>query len=247
MISPPFRILNAHGPSSLVFICDHASNRVPDEFGAFGLAEVEMQRHIAWDIGAAAVTEILSRHFDAPAVLSEVSRLVIDCNRAFEDPGLTPAISDGTIIPANQDLTERERRRRWKAFHQPYHDAVDEIIGAKLADRQAPIVVSIHSMTPVMKGVARPWQIAMCSAADRRLNDPVLAALRRRGDIVVGDNEPYSLDTKEDYSVPYHAMRRDLRHLQVEFRQDEIATPEGQRRWADIFGACIERAVSSPA
>lgn len=247
MTHPPFRLLNSRGPSSLVFICDHASNRVPEEFGDFGLTEAELQRHIAWDIGAAAVTEILSKYFDAPALLSEVSRLVIDCNRSLDDPGLTPAISDGTAIPANQDLTERERRRRWKAYHQPYHDAIEEVIAAKLADRQSPIVVSVHSMTPVMKGFARPWQIAMCSAADRRLNDPVLAALRRRADITVGDNEPYTLDSKEDFSVPYHAIRRNLQHLQVEFRQDEVATPEGQRRWADIFGASVERALSRPA
>lgn len=247
MSRPPFRILNPRGVSSLVFICDHASNRVPDEFGEFGLPAAELQRHIAWDIGAAAVAEILAQYFDAPAVLSEVSRLVIDCNRSFEDPGLTPAISDGTMVPANQDLTERERRRRWKAYHLPYHNAIEEIIAAKLADRQTPIVVSVHSMTPVMKGFARPWQIAMCSAADRRLNDPVLAALRRRGDIAVGDNEPYTLDTVEDYSVPYHAMRRNLQHLQVEFRQDEVASPDGQRRWADIFGTCVERALSCPS
>lgn len=247
MSRPPFQLLNPRGASSLVFICDHASNRVPDEFTEFGLTEAELERHIAWDIGAAAVTQILAGYFDAPAVLSDVSRLVIDCNRGLDDPGLMPAVSDGTRIPANQDLAERERKRRWKTYHQPYHEAIEQVIAAKLTDRQAPIVVSIHSMTPVMKGFARPWQISMCSAADRRLNDPVLAALRRRDDIVVGDNEPYTLDSKEDYSVPYHAMRRNLRHLQVEFRQDEIAAPDGQRRWADIFGACVERALSCPA
>jgi predicted N-formylglutamate amidohydrolase len=247
MTDQPFRVVNPRGPSALVFICDHASNRVPGEFGDFGLPEAEMQRHIAWDIGAAAVAEMVAGYFDAPLVLSQVSRLVIDCNRALDDPGLTPAVSDGTMIPANQGLTDRERRRRWKAYHQPYHDEIEKIITAKLTDRQAPIVVSIHSMTPVMKGFSRPWQIAMCSAADRRLNDPVLSALRKRGDIVVGDNEPYTLDSKEDYSVPYHAMRRELQHLQVEFRQDEVATPEGQRRWAGIFGACVERALSCPA
>jgi predicted N-formylglutamate amidohydrolase len=247
MTYQPFHTVNPRGPSSLIFICDHASNRVPDEFGDLGIPAAELQRHIAWDIGAAGVAEILAKYFDAPVVFSDVSRLVIDCNRAFDDPGLIPAISDGTPIPANQSLAERERRRRWKTYHQPYHDAIEEVIATKLTDRQTPIVVSIHSMTPVMKGFARPWQISMCSAADRRLNDPVLAALRRRADIVVGDNEPYTLDSKEDYSVPYHAMRRNLQHLQVEFRQDEIATPDGQRRWADIFGACIEHVICRPA
>lgn len=246
MSDQAFRVVNPRGPSALVFICDHASNRIPDELGDLGLPSAELERHIAWDIGAAPVTEILARYFDAPAVFSGVSRLVADCNRGFEDATLMPALADGTRVAANENLSADERTRRWRTYHEPYHVAIETLIDGKLAEGQAPIVVSIHSMTPIMKGVARPWQIALCSHADRRLTDPVLAALRRRGDIVVGDNEPYNLDPVEDYSVPLHAMRRGLKHLQVEFRQDEVATPEGQRRWADIFGASIEQVLSRP-
>jgi predicted N-formylglutamate amidohydrolase len=171
--------------------------------------------------------------------------LVIDCNRNWGDAGLMPEVGDGTVIPANRNLTESERRRRWEAYHQSYHAAVDAVIARKLAAGQRPVIAAIHSMTPALKGALRPWQIAMCSHDDRGLNDLVLAALRRNAGIVVGDNEPYNLDPREDYSVPYHAMRRGLLHLQVEFRQDEVTTPEGQRRWAAILGESIEHALSS--
>lgn len=245
MNGQPFRVVNAGGRSPMVLICDHASNRVPVGYGDLGLPEAERQRHIAWDIGAAAICELLAVRFDAPAILSEVSRLVVDCNRHFADASLAPAISDGTRVPTNQNLTKDERRHRWERFHQPYHQAIEDVITRKLAGGQEPVVVSIHSMTPVMKGVARPWQIAMCWQEDERLSRPMLDALRKRGDIVVGDNEPYSLDRNEDYSVPVHAMSRGLKHLQVEFRQDEVAEPVGQHRWARIFGDCLQVALST--
>jgi predicted N-formylglutamate amidohydrolase len=95
-----------------------------------------------------------------------------------------------------------------------------------------------------MRGTARPWQIAVCWDDDRRLSAPMLDALRACSGIVVGDNEPYRLDPAEDYSVPVHATRRGLEHLQIEFRQDEIADPAGQQRWADVFGDCLQQVLS---
>jgi len=243
MTDLPYRRVNEDGPAPIIIICDHASNRVPAAYGSLGLPQAAFERHIAWDIGAAAISEILARRLGAPAILSEVSRLLIDCNRNFEDPGLAPAISDGTEVPANRDLPRAERERRWRAYHQPYHQTVADTIERKLAAGQQPIVLSIHSMTPALKGVARPWQIAICWAEDRRLSSPMLAALRARPGIVVGDNEPYLLDPREDYSVPIHAMRRGLKHLQVEFRQDEVAAPAGQQRWAGLFSDCLEEVL----
>jgi predicted N-formylglutamate amidohydrolase len=99
-------------------------------------------------------------------------------------------------------------------------------------------------MTPALRGVARPWQIAVCWDGDQRLSAPMLAALRARSGIAVGDNEPYRLDPAEDYSVPVHAARRGLKHLQIEFRQDEVADAAGQRRWAELFGDCLDEVLS---
>jgi len=245
MTELPYRLINENGSSVLLIICDHASNRVPEEYGGLGLPSAALQRHIAWDIGAAGVTEMLARRFDATAVLSEVSRLLVDCNRHFEDPSLAPAVSDGTEVPANRNLSPAERGRRWRTYHQPYHAAVAKRLEARLARGQDPVLLSIHSMTPSMNGIARPWQIAVCWAEDRRLSAPMLDALRARGGVTVGDNQPYSLHPVEDYSTPVHALRRGLRHLQIEFRQDEIAERAGQQRWADLFGACLEQVLSA--
>lgn len=244
MTDLPYRLVNEDGPAPLVIICDHASNRVPGGYGDLGLPPAERARHIAWDIGAAAISEILARRFQAPAILSTVTRLLIDCNRRFEDPNLTPAISDGTEIPANRGLTHAERDRRWRTYHQPYHAVIAQTIDRKLVGGRAPIVLSIHSMAAALRGIARPWQIAVCWDTDRRLSTPMLDALCACHDIVVGDNLPYNLDPNEDYSVPVHATSRGLKHLQIEFRQDEIADAAGQQRWAALFGDCLERVLA---
>ena len=239
----PFRLINEGDPSPIVIICDHASNGVPAAYHDLGLDRTAFEQHIAWDIGAAAISEMLAQRFRAPAILAGASRLFIDCNRQLADPSLIPAASHGTEIPGNQNLSDAECERRWRGWHQSYHQAIRTVIHRKLEAGQQPVVLSIHSMTPILRGIARPWQIAVCWSEDSRLSAPMLDALRARGGITVGDNEPYRLDAREDYSVPHHAMERGLRHLQIEFRQDEVADRAGQQRWADLFGDCLEQVL----
>jgi predicted N-formylglutamate amidohydrolase len=231
-----FRVLRPHGKGRFLIVCDHASNEIPEELDHLGLPPAELRRHIAWDIGAAGIASELSNIFDAPAVLCGTSRLVIDCNRQLAAPDLIPAVSDGTLIPGNLNLTPDQRRHRIEQWFEPYHAAIEAAIG----DRQDWMVLSIHTMTESLAGVARPWQIALSSYQDRRWVDPVLANLRRDREIWVGDNEPYDLDPTVDYSVPFHAMRRGLPYLQVEFRQDEVADAAGQVQWARRFAAVIQ-------
>ena len=237
-------MLRPQGLSRFVLICDHASNHVPAELGGLGVSSADLARHIAWDIGAAAVTEALSEHFDAPASLSGVSRLVIDCNRHEDAATLIPEVSDATVIPGNAALGEAARRERIDRWFRPYHDAVESIFLERESRGVPSIALSIHSMTPSLTGgPARPWQIALSSHTDRSLADPVLTALRAPGGIVVGDNEPYNLDPAFDYSIPFHALRRGLRQIQVEFRQDEIADAAGQRRWALRFAQALTSGI----
>ena len=233
------RILRPDAPGRFVLLCDHASNYIPEELYQLGLPGSELARHIAWDIGAAGVTELLSEMLDSPAILSGVSRLVIDCNRHPDARDLIPEVSDGTGVPGNRHLTAAARAARIDLFR-GYHDAVESVLLQREARGAESIVASIHSMTEYLAGIYRPWQIALSSYLDRSLADPVLMALRRDSAIVVGDNQPYNLDPAVDYSVPFHALRRGLPHIQVEFRQDEIADMAGQQRWARIFVQAIK-------
>ena len=238
----PTRILRPQGLSRFVLLCDHASNHVPAEFGNLGLSEEELNRHIAWDIGAAGVTGHLSELLDAPAILCGISRLVIDCNRQLHLPELIPAISDGTSVPGNVGLSDATRAARIKRWFEPYHEAVESVLLERTARDVESIIISVHSMTPFFNNQFRPWHIAFSSIGDRRLTDFLLNAFRAPGDIVVGDNEPYFVEPDIDYSIPYHALRRGLQHVQVEFRQDEIAETPAQQRWASRFAEVLLRA-----
>jgi predicted N-formylglutamate amidohydrolase len=226
------RILNRQGRGRFVLLCDHASNQIPVELRNLGLSAADLASHIAWDIGAAAVAEIISDHLDTPAVLCGVSRLVVDCNRRLGSPELMPASSDGTGIPGNVDVDIASREMRIERWFHPYHDAVETLLRERIRQRSMPVVIAIHSMTSVLNGRSRPWPIALSSDADRRLSDLILAALRKPGDVLVGDDEPYRVDPLVDYSIPFHALRRGLLNTQVEFRQDEIDSPAGQQYWA---------------
>lgn len=235
----PFTVLNPQGAANIVITCDHASNTVPAQYGNLGLGPEELARHIAWDIGAAGIAQRLSRQFDCPAILCGTSRLVIDCNRHPHDPSSMPEMSDGTIVAGNRNLTETARRERIDRFFTPYHDAVGAVVKARLAAGQRPLILSVHSMTPVMNGAFRPWEISLSSNEDRSTTDQMLPLLRQRSDITVGDNQPYNLDPAEDYSTPAHALAHRLPYLQVEFRQDRVADDAGMRHWSDIFAVAL--------
>jgi predicted N-formylglutamate amidohydrolase len=240
MAHSPFTLLNQAGAAAIVIICDHASNLVPPHLGDLGLGRHELQQHIAWDIGAAGIARILAQDLDSPAILCGTSRLVIDCNRHPHDPKAMPEVSDGIVIPGNRNLDGAARQARVAAYFNPYHDAIEAVIAARLRAGQRPLVLSVHSMTAQMSsGTFRPWQIALSSNERREATDRMLAILRRHAGITVGDNQPYNMDPAEDYSTPVHALARDLPYLQVEFRQDEVADAAGIRRWATLFGAAM--------
>src|ERR1041385_1803441 len=158
---PPFELYNAQGRAQGLLLCDHASAAIPAALGDLGLDESQRRLHIAWDIGAADVTRRLSQRLDVAAILSGYSRLVIDCNRRLDDPTSIPQESDGVPVSGNRGLTANDRSARAEACFWPYQHAIEGWIAARRADRKTPIIVSMHSFTPVMDGYERPWHIGV--------------------------------------------------------------------------------------
>ncbi|MEL7343812.1 MAG: N-formylglutamate amidohydrolase [Pseudomonadota bacterium] len=240
MTSPPYFVSGPDRPGRWVVTCDHASNRVPEEMGGdLGIDAADMTRHIAYDPGAAGVATHLGRCLDAPVVLSNFSRLVIDPNRAEHDPTLVMKLYDGTIIPRNRAVDATEVERRLNAYHRPYHNA----IGHLTATRAPEAIVSIHSFTPQFKGrPPRPWQIAILSASDRRLSDPLLRLLREDGDLIVGDNEPYTGALAGD-AMDRHGIQPGRQHTLIEIRNDLIQSEAQQAAWAARLAPHLEAAL----
>jgi predicted N-formylglutamate amidohydrolase len=204
----------------LLFLCDHAGNRLPPGYGALGLAPALFETHIAYDIGAAHVTRALAADFGAPAILGVFSRLLIDLNRGPDDPTLVMQLSDGSIIPGNRGIAAQELSRRIADFHAPYHHA----IAAEIAALDNPVLISLHSFTPVWKTAKRKWEIGILWDRDGRLAQPLMARLAEAG-FTVGDNEPYSGALEGD-TLNLHGTRAGLPHVLIEMRQDLVDNPD---------------------
>jgi predicted N-formylglutamate amidohydrolase len=231
----PFEYLP--GGSGPIFLCDHASNALPEPFGTLGLDPGLFATHIAYDIGAATVTRALAAHFGAPAILARWSRLLVDLNRGEDDPTLVMKLSDGSIVPGNRHADAADRAAR---FHRPYHAR----IAAEIAGRAGvPVLVSIHSFTPAWKGRGRPWEIGILWDRDGRLAHPLMDAFRAAG-FTVGDNEPYSGALEND-CLYRHGTMTGLPHALIEIRQDliagEAAAGAMAARIAPILDAALAR------
>jgi predicted N-formylglutamate amidohydrolase len=214
----------------LLFICDHAANAVPREYGTLGLEESAFSAHIAYDIGAADVTRSLAWEFGAPAILARWSRLLIDLNRGADDPTLVMQLSDGRIIPGNRNLPNAEIEHRIAQFHRPYHSAIATAVSASRDGHFVPTIVSIHSFTPVWKGFRRPWEVGVLWDRDGRLALPLLKHLAQAG-FAVGDNQPYSGELEND-CLYVHATMNGLPHVLIEVRQDLVSTADAATGFA---------------
>lgn len=234
-----YSVVAGRADRGLILVCDHAGNAFPEGYGTLGLPEAELQRHIAYDIGAAAVTRGLAERLGVPAILTKFSRLLIDPNRGHDDPTLIMRLSDGAIIPGNRHLDAAEKQKRTDLYYRPYHTRIDQVIDQMAAGGLSPALLSIHSFTDNWKGVPRPWHVGVLWDTDDRMPKPLIEAFRAMPDLVVGDNEPYHGALEGD-CMWQHGTNRGLPHALIEIRQDLIATATGQQAWVDRIVPVIE-------
>lgn len=235
----PFVTIEGNPAQGFIILCDHAESRLPAAYGTLGLPRQELERHIAYDPGARAVTMGLAERLGAPAVMSTFSRLLIDPNRSEDDPTLIMRLSDGAIVPGNHHVDAAERARRLARYHAPYHAEIERIIERSMAAGIVPVLVSVHSFTAVWRGRGRPWQIGILWDADPRLARPMVEKLAADPELVVGDNEPYSGALIRD-TMYRHGTGRGLAHGLIELRQDLISDAAGAEAWVDRLAPILE-------
>ncbi len=243
---PPFTILNANGKASMLLVCDHASSAIPLSMGNIGLDKSVFKLHVAWDIGAEAVTRLLSEKLDAMGVLAGYSRLLIDVNRQPGDYGSIPEKSDTIFIPGNLELNEEQRLARVESFFWPYHQSVSKALAHLWQRGPVPALFSVHSFTPSLGGNKRPWDIGVLWNRDARLATPLLKKLRaiESGRYYVGDNEPYS-GREFGYTIDIHAGVTGLPNCAIEIRQDLIDTPIGAKYWANTLADVLKEILAN--
>jgi predicted N-formylglutamate amidohydrolase len=241
---PPFRVIEGAARSPFVVTCDHAGKTLPRAVGDLGLSAADLERHIAWDIGAAAVAELLARDLGAFAIWQTYSRLVIDCNRPPAVDSSIAKHSEDTPIPGNQQLSEADRQARAEAIFYPYHRRIEQELERRRLAQIPSVYVAVHSFTPRYLGKERRWHAGVLYGKDGRLAKALLDVLRREPGLEVGDNEPYFVSELTDYGVVQHAERRGLLYVELEMRQDLLFDEQGQRRWAERVGRALETALA---
>jgi predicted N-formylglutamate amidohydrolase len=229
---PPVSVYNEDGESPFLVVADHAGNDMPRALGLLGVPAAECERHIAWDIGIAAVGRLLANALDATLVQQNYSRLVIDCNRMPGSETSIPEVSELTAIPGNIGLSGDQKAARVRAIFQPYHQRIEAELERRRQAGRRTLLIAMHSFTPVFMGVTRPWHAGVLYNRDPRFAHLLLDLLKREDGFVIGDNEPYSVTDASDYTIPVHGEQRGLHHVAIEVRQDLIADDKGQREWA---------------
>ncbi|MCZ4351679.1 N-formylglutamate amidohydrolase [Roseovarius aestuarii] len=229
----PVEVVNRSGASPVLLLCEHAGRAVPASLAQLGLEPCEMEKHIAWDIGAAATARHLAALLGAPLVLQAYSRLVIDANRPLSAPDCIPDISDGVLIPGNTGLDTDARIQRFEEIHKPLHDTVAALLDQRKADGRPGVLVTIHSFTPHFGGQDRAMAVGLLFNRDSRLAEALRDALAEIvSDHTVVLNAPYAVDDVGDYAIPVHGEQRGIPHVLIELRNDLIDDEAGQERWA---------------
>jgi len=237
----PFIVDREHGTSPFVLVCDHAGRAVPGGLD-LDVAPADMDRHIAWDIGAGALSLLLGERLNACLIRQPYSRLVIDCNRDPARADAMPEVSDGTRVPANTGLNTAGRAARVAAVHEPYHARLAALLDARVAAGRTTVLGLIHSFTPAMRGAARPWTYGVLHTG-QPLALATLARLRAARVGKVGDNEPYAMDAV-DYTAGRHGTARGIDFVEVEVRQDLIGEKEGQESVAAMLVGVLGAALA---
>ena len=241
----PVKAVPGDPATGILLLCDHASNAIPPEYRDHGLPRHELERHIGYDIGAQWMAEAMAARLGCPALMTQFSRLLIDPNRGEDDPTLVMRLSDRAIVPGNARVDRAEIERRIARFYRPYDEAIKQALAASLAAGLRPVIISMHSFTPVWRGVPRLWHAGILWARDGRLSRALIEALRSDPALVVGDNEPYNGALTGDV-IDRHALAHGYSNTLIEIRQDLIAEPDAARAWGIRLADCLQELLRDP-
>jgi predicted N-formylglutamate amidohydrolase len=241
---PVYRIICPTGRSAVLLTADHAGRAIPRRLAGLGLNERVLDTHVAWDLGVAGLALQLSARLDAFLILHNYSRLVVDANRPPDAPDSIVSHSEAAAIAANANLPPAERQQRLDALFHPYHRRIAAELEARRGRGQPSVLVTLHSFTPVLGAEVRPWHVGVLYGRDDRLARRIRQGLQGEHGLLVGDNEPYAVSDASDHTLVVHGERRRIPHVELEIRQDLLATEAAQQAWAQRLAGVLEMALA---
>ncbi|MGQ3209834.1 MAG: N-formylglutamate amidohydrolase [Shinella sp.] len=237
----PVALENASARGRVILVCEHASRLLPKSLGTLGLSEEALASHIAWDPGALAVSRLMAKSLDATLIFQRFSRLVYDCNRPPESPAAMPEKSEIFDVSGNVGLDQASRDARTEALYQPFREKLSRLVKDGIAEGRAPVIVTMHSFTPIYFGKQRAVEIGVLHDADTRLADAMLAAAGTGGLYNIRRNEPYGPEDGVTHTLKEHGLANGLLNVMIEVRNDLIRDEVDQRVVADyLAGLLIE-------
>jgi predicted N-formylglutamate amidohydrolase len=239
----PVTVENANGRSAILLVCEHASRTLPISLGTLGLSADALDAHIAWDPGALAVARRMSSLLDATLIFQNFSRLAYDCNRPPEAPDAMPEVSEIFEIPGNRSLSSPERQARVDEIYRPFQQTLAQTIKARTDAGRDTVIVTIHSFTPVYRGVSRRVEVGILHDRDTRLADRMLASAGQRQQFVMGRNQPYGPEDGVTHTLREHGLANGLMNVMIEVRNDLIRAETGQKRVASFLEELISESL----
>jgi predicted N-formylglutamate amidohydrolase len=223
--------------------CEHASYRVPARYRRLGLSPATLERHIAWDPGAAIMARIVARRLRAPLHLGRWTRLLVDLNRSLGHEKLMAAESFGVRVPGNQQIDPAEYERRLRLYYFPYRDPAVHDVLHNVREKGACLHLSIHSFTPRANGVTRATDIGLLFDPAHRGEANFARQLRKRLEahgFRVRMNYPYR-GTSDGFTTALRARlpRRRYGALEIETNQKLLRTPAAAQRMGDVLAASL--------
>lgn len=238
----PVETVNPNGSADVVLICEHAANRIPKALQGLGIDPETHRSHVAWDPGAAEVARAMAEQLDAPLFLQRFSRLVYDCNRPVFADSAVPAVSERYSIPGNNGLDSAARADRQAAIYLPFRDRVAALVRGRIDAGRPPMIVTVHTFTPVFQGTQRTTELGVLHDADARLADAVLALLTADSALQVRRNDPYGPEDGVTHTLKVQALGHGLPNVMFEIRSDLVADAQAQRAFAERLSRTVKGA-----
>lgn len=235
----PVIVKNDDGSSPVLMICEHAGRLLPKSCGLLGISEAAMASHIAWDIGAASLSQILADRLDATLVMQAYSRLYFDCNRSLEAPDAIVKENDGITLPENLNLSAEQRSERCDLVYKPFSQSISEIIDSRTHIGKSTVIVTIHSFTPVYRNQIRDLELGIIHDDCPDLAGIILRMANKDKSYRTAMNQPYSAADRVTHTLITHGINRGLPNVMLEVRNDLIDNPKGLEIWADRLQTII--------